>query len=159
MRHGWAHRRFRRDTDHRRALLRNLVGSLIEHGKIRTTVEKAKDLRIVADRMVSYAKDGSSGARNKAQTMLSSFNHLTKLFTEFPQRFRNVHGGYTRYVRLGMRRGDGANMCYIGWTDVLPGRKEMDREFAARNRVASASNSTAVPSNAPRLASPSPSTE
>ena len=94
-------------------MLRNMVTSLIEHERIVTTVPKAKELRRLADRMVTLAKDGSLHARRQALSVVRSRGAVAKLFEEIAPRFADRRGGYTRVVRIGPRRGDAAEMSVV----------------------------------------------
>jgi large subunit ribosomal protein L17 len=117
MRHLKAGRKLNRSSAHRKALFRNLVTSLFEHEQIRTTDAKAKELRRVAERMVTLAKRGSLHARRQAASYIRTRSVVTKLFSEVASRFRERPGGYTRIVKLGPRRGDAAPMSIIELTD------------------------------------------
>jgi len=107
-------------------MYRNLAGAVIEHGRIRTTVCRAKEMRRVIEKLIHYAQKQTSGGQAKASAFLFDRSAFTKLWTEFPTRFAGVGAGYTRILRLGCRRGDGAEMCYFGFTDVLPSRKAQE---------------------------------
>ncbi len=113
MRHGKAFRKLNRTASHRRAMLRNMVTSLIEHEQITTTDAKAKELRKVFERMVTLAKDGSLHARRQALSYVRSKQMVHKLFSELAQRYASRNGGYVQIVKLGPRRGDGAMMSVV----------------------------------------------
>lgn len=118
MYHRIAFRKLNRTSSHRKALLRNLVTSLIKHDRIETTVPKAKELRRVADQMVTLAKHPDSfNARRQASAVITEPKIVKKLFAEFPARFAARNGGYTRIVRTGFRFGDAAPVCYIEYLD------------------------------------------
>ncbi len=117
MRHLKSGRKLNRTSAHRKALLRNLVTSLLEHEQIRTTDAKAKELRRVADRMITLAKRGSLHARRQAAAYVRRRSVVSKLFGEMAERFRTRPGGYTRIVKLGPRHGDAASMSIIELTD------------------------------------------
>ncbi|ENH97807.1 50S ribosomal protein L17 [Gracilibacillus halophilus YIM-C55.5] len=112
-------RKLGRTTDQRMALLRNLATDLIIHERLETTEEKAKELRSVADKMVTLGKRGDLHARRQAASFLydSEANEdedaLQKLFNDIAARYDERQGGYTRVLKLGPRRGDGANMAII----------------------------------------------
>ncbi|KAI8891009.1 ribosomal protein L17 [Backusella circina FSU 941] len=143
MHHGKHLRRLNRTSSHRNALLRNLVSSLIEHGRIETTVAKAKTLQPIADAMVTLGKKGDVEAKRKALAYLNSRDTtIPKLFDELATRFATRQGGYTRIQRIGKRYGDNAPMAVIefidGPTDL---KKEMvtstlARIFAGTEKVA-----------------------
>jgi large subunit ribosomal protein L17 len=117
MRHLKSGRKLNRTSAHRKALLRNLVTSLLEHEQVRTTDAKAKELRRVADRMITLAKRGSLHARRQAAAYVRRRSVVSKLFGEMAERFRTRAGGYTRIVKLGPRHGDAAPMSVIELTD------------------------------------------
>jgi len=116
-----------RSSAHRRALLRNLVTQVIKHGRIRTTLAKAKELRRMADKAVTLAKRGTLASRRNAEGLIFERAVIRKLFHEMPGRMADRTSGYTRIVRLGRRKGDNAEMCYVGYVDVLPSRHEFER--------------------------------
>lgn len=135
MRHLKAGRKLNRTSAHRKALFRNLVTSLIEHEQVRTTDAKAKELRRVADRMVTLGKRGTLHARRQALAYIRRENVVTKLFEEVAKRFQERPGGYTRVVKLGHRHGDAAPMSVIQLTDHGESAKaeaEKKRERRAR---------------------------
>jgi len=117
MRHGRAGWKLNRTPAHRRALFRNLVTALLEHERIRTTEAKAKAMRRLVDRMVTLGKRGSLHARRQALAFVSKPSVVRKLFDELAPRFANRPGGYTRVVRLAVRRGDAARLAIIELTE------------------------------------------
>lgn len=117
MRHLNAGRKLNRSGAHRKALFRNLVTSLIEYEQIRTTDAKAKELRRVADRMITLAKRGTLHARRQAAAFVRTKSAVKKLFDEVAGRFRERPGGYTRVIKIGHRHGDAAPMSIIELTD------------------------------------------
>lgn len=118
MRHRKKTVKLQRDSAHRRALLANLACSLIEHGRIRTTLAKAKALRPVAEKMVTLAKRGDLHARRQAVAFLRQKDSVKKLFDQVGPACENRQGGYCRITKLGPRTSDSAPMAYIEWTDV-----------------------------------------
>ncbi|MBT8044511.1 MAG: 50S ribosomal protein L17 [Verrucomicrobiae bacterium] len=118
MRHRKKTVKLQRDASHRRSLLANLACSLIEHGRIRTTLAKAKALRPVAEKMVTLAKRGDLHARRQAVAFLRQKQAAKKLFEEVGPACENRQGGYCRITKLGARVSDSAPMAYIEWTDV-----------------------------------------
>src|SRR6266853_3171 len=110
-------RKLNRTSSHRKALLRNLVLSLIEHERIKTTDAKAKELRRYADRMVTLGKRGDLAARRMAFAFMQSRDAVKKLFDEIAPRFKERAGGYTRVVKFGVRRGDAAPLSVIEFSD------------------------------------------
>ena len=118
MRHRKKTVKLQRTTAHRRALLSNLTCSLIEHGRIRTTLAKAKALRPVAEKMVTLAKRGDLHARRQALSFLRQKDTVKKLFSEIGEASTDRQGGYCRITKLGVRSSDSAPMAYIEWTDI-----------------------------------------
>lgn len=100
-------------TAHRKAMLGNMVTSLLKHGRIVTTVPRAKEVRRVADKMVTLAKRSSLHARRQAFSVIRDRKVVSKLFDEWGQEFADRNGGYTRIVRIGPRRGDAAMMSIV----------------------------------------------
>jgi large subunit ribosomal protein L17 len=113
MRHRNAGWKLGRNTSHRRALLRNLVTSLMEHERITTTVTKAKALRPHAEKMITLGKAESLAARRQAAAYLQTPAAVKKVFDTLSPRFAGRTGGYLRITRLGFRKGDGAEMAMV----------------------------------------------
>ncbi|HID97942.1 MAG TPA: 50S ribosomal protein L17 [Thermodesulfobacteriaceae bacterium] len=113
MRHRRRTRRLGCKTAHRKAMLRNMVTSLLDHGRIMTTVTRAKEVRRIADRMVTLAKDGTLHARRQAMSVVRDPAVVAKLFDECSDKYGDRNGGYTRIVRIGPRRGDAAMMSVV----------------------------------------------
>ena len=105
-----------RTAEHRKALLANLVCSLIEHQRIKTTLAKAKAVRPLAEKMVTLGKKGSLHARRTALAVLRQKGAVKKLFDDIA-RFADRKGGYTRIVKLGARKSDSAPVAFIEWVD------------------------------------------
>ncbi len=122
MRHRRTGRKFGRDAAHRKALFSNLAGSLFEHGRIRTTEAKAKELRPIAEQLITLARKdpGDVAAQRQAVSYLRSKDAVHRLFHEVAPRFTERPGGYTRIVKLGPRPGDSAPMAYIELVDHEP---------------------------------------
>jgi len=117
MNHRKSARKLGRTSAHRKALLRNMVTSLLEHEQIRTTDAKAKELRGVADRMITLGKRGTLHARRQALQTIRSKDVTSKVFSELAERYRERPGGYTRVIKLGQRVGDAAPMSIIELVD------------------------------------------
>ncbi len=117
MRHRKDHRKLNRTGSHRRAMLRNLVTSLLEHEAVRTTDAKAKEVRRIAEKMITLGKRGTLHARRQALQTIRSKDVTAKLFSELADRYRERPGGYTRVVKLGQRAGDAAPMAIIELVD------------------------------------------
>lgn len=122
MRHHRAGKKLGRDASHRRALYANLAGSLIEHGRIKTTEAKAKAVKPFAEQMITLGKRGDLSARRQALARLRSQDVVHVLFAEVAPRFTDRPGGYTRIVKLGPRAGDAAEMVYLELVDYEPAR-------------------------------------
>ena len=120
MRHLNAGRKLSRNSSHRHALMRNMVTSLIEHGRIRTTDAKAKEVRRWADRMVTLGKQQTVAARRRARAFVQTDAAVTKLFSEVAPRFANRAGGYTRIIKIGQRAGDAAPISILEFTEQAP---------------------------------------
>ncbi len=118
MRHLKRGRKLGRTTAHRKALLRNLATALLEHERIVTTEPKAKELRRVADKLVTLGKRGNLHARRQALQVVQSNAMVQKLFNDIAPRFAERQGGYTRIMRLGYRPGDAAAMAVIELVDA-----------------------------------------
>jgi len=113
MRHRHGYRKLGRTSAHRKALLMNLSIALIEHGKIETTVEKAKELRSFVEKLITKAKKGDSNAHRAVFAVLRSKEATKKLMNEVAPQYSDRNGGYTRVTRTRMRRGDAAEMAFI----------------------------------------------
>jgi large subunit ribosomal protein L17 len=127
MRHLKAGRRLSRTTEHRQAMLRNLVTSLLEHERVETTRAKAKELRQWAEQIISLAKRGDLHARRQSLALVRSKSVVAKLFGELRERYLERPGGYTRIIPLGLRLGDGAPLSIIemvGRPEKLPKTKK-----------------------------------
>jgi large subunit ribosomal protein L17 len=120
MRHHRSGKKLGRDAAHRKALYANLAGSLIEHGRIKTTEAKAKAVRPIAEKMITLGRRGDLAARRQALAYLRSQEVVHKLFAEVAPRFADRPGGYLRIVKLGPRPGDGAEMAYLEVVDFVP---------------------------------------
>lgn len=117
MRHKIAGRKLGRTTSHRLAMFRNMVTSLFEHERISTTTEKAKELRPIAEKMITLAKRGDLHSRRQALAYIRSKSVVDKLFTDIKDRFSDRNGGYTRILQTGVRKGDAASMAIIELVD------------------------------------------
>jgi len=120
VRHHRAGKKLGRDSAHRKALYANLAGSLIEHGRIRTTEAKAKAVKPFAEQMITLGKRGDLAARRQAIAELRSQDVVHQLFADVAPRFAERPGGYTRIVKLGPRQGDAAEMVYLELVDFDP---------------------------------------
>ncbi len=118
MRHGFIGRKLNRPTDERRAMLRNLMGSLLRYEKITTTEARAKELRRHIERLITTARRGDLHSRRLALATLPDPPAVAKLFDMVAPRFRDRPGGYTRVTRVGRRKGDGAMLAQIELLDT-----------------------------------------
>jgi len=117
MRHRKSGRKLGRTSSHRKALFRNMVTSLLEHERIQTTDAKAKELRGIADRMITLGKRGDLHSRRQALSVIRSKEVTSKLFGELADRYRERAGGYTRVIKVGNRVGDAAPVSIIELVD------------------------------------------
>jgi large subunit ribosomal protein L17 len=113
MRHNKAGRRLGRKTSHRVAMFRNMVTSLLNHEKITTTDAKAKEIRCVAEKMITLGKRGDLHSMRLAASYIREKSIVTKLFTSIAPRYKERSGGYTRIIKLGIRQGDTAPVSII----------------------------------------------
>ena len=113
MRHGKSGKRLGRTSSHKKAMVRNMVTSLFEHERIVTTTPKAKEVRKVADKMITLAKRGDLHAKRQAMSFIRSRDVVAKLFDEIQAQFTDRNGGYTRIIQTGQRRGDAAPMAIL----------------------------------------------
>lgn len=117
MRHAIKHRKLGRTTSHRTAMFRNQLASLIEHGRIRTTLPKAKELRPIAERLITRGREDTVHARRVAGRWIPDRATIKKLFDEIGPRFADRPGGYLRILKLGPRPGDAAEMAILELVD------------------------------------------
>ncbi len=113
MRHRIAGRKLSRPTAHRWALYRNLVSDLIKYDKIVTTEAKAKEIRGLAEKMITLGKEGSLASRRRALAFVTEKKLVDKVFSELAPRYMERPGGYTRIVKMGRRVGDGARIAQV----------------------------------------------
>ena len=106
-------RKLGRPTAHRQAMLRGLVTYLLENGRIETTVTRAKEVRAMAERMISLGKENTLHSRRQALAYITKEDVVKKLFDEIAPKYEATNGGYTRIIKTGPRRGDAAEMCII----------------------------------------------
>ena len=132
MRHKVAGFKLGRTTSHRRSLLRNMVTSLILEERIETTVPKAKALRPSIEKMITLGKKGDLAARRKAAAYVMTDEAIAKLFDTLGPRFGDREGGYTRIVRTGWNKGDGADKAFI---ELLGSEKVLDEKRQKRAEV------------------------
>ena len=132
MRHAKGYRRLNRTHEHRKALFANMAGSLVEHEQIKTTLPKAKELKLIAEQLISLGKRGDLHARRQAASRLKQDAYVAKLFDVLGPRYKDRQGGYVRVLKAGFRYGDMAPMAIIEFVD-----RDMDAKGAAdKARVA-----------------------
>jgi large subunit ribosomal protein L17 len=117
MRHGKSHRKLNRTSSHRKAMFKNMATSLLKHEIIRTTLPKAKELRKIAEPLITLAKTSSVHNQRIAFSRLRDRDVVVKLFGEIGPRYSTRNGGYTRILKCGFRKGDNAPMAYIELVD------------------------------------------
>ena len=126
MRHNKAGKRLGRNSSHRIAMFRNMVTSLFEHERIITTTEKAKEVKPIAEKLITLAKRGDLHARRQALGYIRSKAIVDKLFTVIKDKFADRNGGYTRILQTGIRKGDAAAMAIfelVGYEEVIEAPK------------------------------------
>ena len=106
-------RKLGRTSDHRTAMLRAMVTYLLENGRIETTVTRAKEVRSMAEKYITLAKDNTLNNKRQAMAFITKENVVSKLFNEIAPKYKDVNGGYCRIVKTGPRRGDAAEMAII----------------------------------------------
>jgi large subunit ribosomal protein L17 len=139
VRHARSGKKLGRDSAHRKALYSNLAGALIEHGRIKTTVTKAKAVKPHVEHMITLGRRGDLHARRQATAFLRSRDVVHRLFADVAPLFKDRPGGYTRIIKIGTRPGDSAEMAYIELVDdeyVASQREERTPEPVAEQAVA-----------------------
>ena len=126
MRHGKAHRKLNRTSEHRRAMFANMAAALIKHEQIMTTLPKAKDLRPVVEKLITLGKRGDLHARRQAVAKIRDLAMVKKLFEVLGPRYKERNGGYTRVLKAGFRYGDSAPVAVIEFVDRDEAAKGLD---------------------------------
>lgn len=126
-------RKLGRTTDHRKAMLRGMVTYLFENGKVETTVTRAKEVRAMAEKLITIAKDNSLHARRQVLAYVTKEDVVKNLFDVIAPRYADVNGGYTRITKTGARRGDAAEMCII---ELVETKAELEAKAAAAKKAA-----------------------
>lgn len=126
-------RKLGRTTDHRKAMLRGMVTYLFENGKVETTVTRAKEVRAMAEKMITIAKDNSLHARRQVLAYVTKEDVVKNLFDVIAPRYADVNGGYSRITKTGARRGDAAEMCII---ELVETKAELEAKAAAAKKAA-----------------------
>ena len=117
MRHGNSGRKLNRTASHRKAMFANMSASLIEHEQIVTTLQKAKELRPIVEKLITLGKKGDLAARRQAIAQIRDETQVRKLFATLAPRYASRHGGYIRIMRAGFRHGDNADMAVIEFVE------------------------------------------
>jgi large subunit ribosomal protein L17 len=126
MRHGMSGRKLNRKSQHRKAMFSNMAAALIKHEQIKTTLPKAKDLRPIAEKLITLGKRGDLHARRQAYAYLRDDAMVSKLFSSLAERYKTRAGGYSRVLKAGFRYGDAAPMAIIELVDRDPAAKGQD---------------------------------
>ena len=124
-------RKLGRTTAHRKAMLRGLVTLLLENGKVETTLTRAKEVRSVAEKMITLGKKNTLASRRSALAYITKEDVVTKLFNEIAPKYENRNGGYTQIFKMGPRRGDAAEMAIIKLVDEAAATAEKTEEKKA----------------------------
>ncbi len=148
MRHRKAGNHLGRNTSHRRAMLRNMVTSLLKHEQIVTTDAKAKSVRPLAEKMITLAKRGDLHARRLALAYMQDNAVTHRLFNEIGGRFMDRQGGYVRIVKMGVRKGDGAPLSIV----QLVSKSDDDKKKKKKGRKAKDAKTPAAPAKSPAVA-------
>jgi large subunit ribosomal protein L17 len=141
MRHASAGRKLNRTAAHRKAMFSNMAASLIEHEQIVTTLQKAKEIRPIMEKLVTLAKRGDLHARRQAISAIRDSQHVAKLFATLAPRYADRHGGYLRIMKAGFRRGDNAALAVIEFVDrdtSAKGAKDLARVEAETKAIEAA---------------------
>lgn len=145
MRHRKSGRKFGMSSSHRKAMLRNLLDSLIVNARIETTVTRAKELRILAERMITLAKAGSLASKRRALRFIRTKDAFVRLFGEYAEKFKERNGGYTRIIKTRLRSGDNAQLAYIEYIlDDIETKKATKKRRRARKKSTNENTQQAV---------------
>ena len=121
-------RKLGRPTAHRKAMLRGMVTLLLENGQVETTLTRAKEVRSVAEKMITLGKKNTLASRRAALAYITKEDVVTKVFTELAPLYANRNGGYTQIFKLGARRGDGAEMAVVKLIDYVKPAADGDKK-------------------------------
>ncbi len=138
-------RKLGRPTDHRRAMLRGLVTYLFENGKVETTVTRAKEVRAMAEKMITIAKTNTLHSRRQVLAYVTKEDVVKKLFDEIAPKYQDVNGGYTRIIKTGTRRGDAAEMAIIELVEPKAAEEKPVKKTASRAAKKTTSTKKAAP--------------
>lgn len=145
MRHAITYRKLGRSPGHRKALLRNMMNALVRSERIETTIAKAKEVRRLADRLITLGKENTTHARRRAFSLLSDKQNTQKIFDTLAARFVGREGGYTRIVRTGYRAGDGAELAIL---EYLPAEEKKTKAKKGKKKKAAAPKPKTAPKKA-----------
>ena len=159
MRHGKKFNHLGRKTAHRKAMLSNMAGSLIEHKRVMTTVQKAKALRKVVEPLVTRSKENTTHNRRVAFAVLRQKEVVTELFNVVGPKVGDRPGGYTRIIKTGNRQGDNAEMCMIELVDFNDMYGKDEKKTTRRSRRAKTETAPAVEEAAPVAEAPAAAEE
>jgi len=161
MRHGKKVNHLGRKTAHRKAMLSNMACSLIEHKRINTTVQKAKELRKVVEPLITRSKDNSTHNRRIAFAVLGQKEVVTELFSVVAPKVGDRPGGYTRIIKTGNRQGDNAEMCMIELVDFneIYGQDEKKKTTRRSRRAKATTEAPAVEAAVEEVAEEAPAVE
>ena len=161
MRHRKDHRKLSRTHTHRRALLRNLVTALFQYERIETTVEKAKEARRLAERMITFGKRGDLAARRHVARFVTKPQVTHKLFATIAPWYAERNGGYTRILRIGPRLGDAGETAYLELVKTVEQKEKerQDRLAAAEAKEAALKGAKGAPKKAKSSAEEAPAAE
>ncbi len=121
-------RKLGKPTDQRKAMLRGMVTLLLENGQVVTTVTRAKELRSIADKMITLGKKNTLASRRAALAYITKESVVTKVFTEYASLYADRNGGYTQIFKMGPRRGDGAEIAVIKMVDYVKEQPSEDKK-------------------------------
>lgn len=139
MRHAVANRKLGRNPGHRKALLRNMMNALVQSERIETTIAKAKEVRRLADRLITLGKKDTTHARRRAFSILSDKRNTEKIFASLASRFTGREGGYTRIVRTGYRSGDGAELAILEYLPAEEKKEKKEKTKKGKKKTSAAS--------------------
>jgi len=145
MRHQKNTRKLGRTSQHRDAMLANIVASLIIHKRVKTTLAKAKEARPLAEKLVTLGKGGTLHHRRLAIAKIGQLDAVAKLFTEIAPGFKDRKGGYTRILKLGPRQSDSAPVAFLEWVDYV-----VDAEVAAPAKAETSAEKPEKKAKAPK---------
>ena len=137
-------RKLGRTTAHRKAMLRGMVTLLLENGQIETTLTRAKEVRSMAEKMITLGKKNTLASRRAALAYITKEDVVSKLFNEIAPKYENRQGGYTQIFKMGPRRGDAAEMAIVKLIAEAPVAEEKPAEAAPKKRASKKKSETPV---------------